>query len=498
MTESAPDVTVTSLINSLGDNDVGSITEETVRSIVAYARQGSVERSTASVADLGTATWQYLPEPNDGIQYTLLNSLATTHLVSSGLMTGSSSAVGLIYKATALSGTTSSPTQPRQVIVNWSIGISSNYDSLWGVSWWRVPNGSTWPTGERGIWPGTGADIYDPISPLGIELFGSSSISTTEEKYVAPHSGSITVTMHPGDVLVPALEYYGTINATGTADPQGTLDSFIVKATMTSPVENVTAPVNPIAGSEVLSVKDEINPELDDAQAAINYRAVFVGSNVNASAADVRKSILIRANRPLDPDNGTTVYNTEAISGGAPAKRLGIYNAAPEGGGGTPSWSEFEPIQSPQSFEPKVMQNAAATTRTPITVNTGETNFTACYIVNGKVVNVWLTCTLSSAGTAGYAIRVQLPVAPSGSLKPTSTIGNASIWDSAGLGPDRYHAVCEYSKTETASGSGAYYHDCVFATTAASGAGIGAPTSGAEFTVAADDGIRLQLTYFID
>jgi hypothetical protein len=489
MTESAPDVTVTALIDSLGNNDVGSITEETVRSIVAYARQGSVERSTAPVTDLGGdgVTWQSLPEPNSGIQYTLLNRFATNHLVSSGLMTGSSTEVGLTYEATPPSGTTSNAMQPRQVIVNWSIGISSSYDSLWGVSWWRVPHGSAWPSGD-GIWPGTTASL-DPISPLDISLFGSSLTSVTEDDYVAPQSGSITVTMRPGDMLVPALEYYGTLNATGTADPQGTLNSFIVKATMTSPVENVAA-----ADEEAT---DQINPNLDTAQAAINYRAVFVGSNVDVDPTDVRKSILIRADRPTEPANGTTVYNTAAIAGGAPAKRLGVYNQAPPGGGGTASWSEFEPIQSPQSFEPLVMQNAAVTTRTGITVDTGADNFAARYLVTGKLVNVWLTCSLSTAGTAGYAIRVELPVAPSGNLTHTSTIGNASIWDPAPTN-NRYHAVCEYNKTPTSSGATTYYHDCVFAITAASGAGIGSPTSGAEITIASGDGIRMQLTYFID
>lgn len=498
MTESAPDVTVTGLIDSLGNNDIGSITEETVRSIVAYARQGSVERSTASGVNLGSlpagSIWQNLPEPNNGIKYTLLNKFATSHLVSSGLMTGSNTNVGLTYEATPPSGTTSSPTQPRQVIVNWSIGISSSYDSLWGVSWWRVPNGSAWPSGDAG-WPGTDTEpTRDPISPLDIALFGSSLINLEGDSYVAPHSGSITVTMHPGDMLVPALEYYGTLNATGTTDPQGTLNSFIVKATMTSPVENVNAP-NPIAGSEILSVKDNINPELDAAQTAINYRTAFVGSNVDVAPADVRRSILIRANRPVTPANGTTVYNTAAIAGGAPAKRLGIYNEAPVGG--TDSWSEFEPIQSPQSFEPKVMQNAAVTTRTGIAVQTGGENFTARYVVTGKLVNVWLTCSMNGTGTADKAIRFELPVTPSTNLKSTSTLGNASIWDSTG--GDRYHAVCEYNRTEQSAGSETYYHDCVFAVTVAnSAAAVGTTASTAPVTIATGDGIRLQLTYFID
>ena len=497
MTESAPDVNVTDLIESLANNDIGSITEETVRSIVAYARQGSVERSTAPGVNLGSlpsgSIWQRLPEPNNGIKYTLLNKLTTSHLVSSGLMTGANDKVGLTYEATPPSGTTSNAEQPRQVIVNWSIGISSGYDSLWGVSWWRVPNRSAWPSDDAG-WPGTNTEpLYDPISPLDIALFGSSLINPEGGSYVAPHSGSITVTMYPGDMLVPALEYYGTLNAVGTADPQGTLDSFIVKATMTSPVENVTAP-NPIAGSGVANVTDNINPALDTAQTAINYRTAFVGSNVDPVPDDVRRSILIRADRPANPTNGTTVYNTAAIAGGAPANRLGVYNKAPSGE--TSTWSEFEPIQSPQSFEPQVMQNAAATTRTPLAVNTGEDNFTARYLVTGKLVNVWLTCSMSGTGTADKAIRVELPVAPSGNLTATSTVGNASIWDSSVT--TRYHAVCEYNRTEIPATSGTYYHDCVFAISSASGAGIGTTASTAPVTIASGDGIRMQLTYFID
>ena len=48
----APDENVSDLIESLANNDIGSITEETVRSIVAYARQGSVEQSTTPGVEL--------------------------------------------------------------------------------------------------------------------------------------------------------------------------------------------------------------------------------------------------------------------------------------------------------------------------------------------------------------------------------------------------------------------------------------------------------------
>lgn len=480
----APDENVSDLIESLANNDIGSITEETVRSIVAYARQGSIERSTIPGVDLDNlpsgSTWQYLPEPNDGIQYTLLNKFATNYSVSSGLLTGLSTDAGLIYKEDILVGVTSNDVvQPRQVIVNWSIGLQSSFDSLWGVSWWRVPRGSTWPSGT-GVWPGTatGATL-DPISPLGVSLFGSALTSEETPRYVAPQSGSLTVTMYPGDTLVPALEYYGTLNSSGT-DPQGILNSFIVKATTTGPVENTTEPDDAVNAS--------INPGLDTSQAAIDYRDVFVASNVSADGAEVRKSVLIRADRPADSGTGTVVFNTAALTDGTPTRRLGIY------GGPVAGWQEFESIQSPQSFTPRVMQNADATTRTGITVDTAGANFTARYVITGKLVNVWLTCSLSAAGAAGNAIRVELPVAPSTNLKTTSTIGNASIWDPT-PSANRYHAVCEYNRTEQSVGSETYYHDCVFAVTQASAAAVGTTPA---VTIASGDGIRMQLTYFTD
>ena len=370
--------------------------------------------------------------------------------------------------------------QPRQVIVNWSIGLQSSFDSLWGVSWWRVPKGSTWPSGT-GVWPGTATGTtLDPISPLGVSLFGSALTSEETPRYVAPQSGSLTVTMYPGDTLVPALEYYGTLNSSGT-DPQGILNSFIVKATTTGPVENTTEPDD--------AANDSINPGLDTSQAAIDYRDVFVASNVSADGAEVRKSVLIRADRPADSGTGTVVFNTAALTDGTPTRRLGVY------GGTVAGWQEFESIQSPQSFAPKVMQNAAETTRTEVTLNTGDATFTAQYLVVGKLVNVWLTCSVATVGGANvggagsYAIRVQLPVKPSDLLKETTTLGNATIWNST---TDRYHAVCELSTFEVGDDT---TYDCVFAVTQASAEGVGASPA---FTMGTGDGIRMQLTYLTD
>lgn len=466
----APDNSLEDLVTSLGDNDVGGITETTVRSIVSYARQGSVERSTASVSLPAAVEWQALPEPNAGIRYTLLNRLAESYLKESGPLTAPAANTGITYEV--LSGT-SDNIQPRQVTVNWSIGISAEYDSLWGVSWWRVPAGSTWPT-TTSAWPGGAGDTHDPISPLGLSLFGSAQTSVPPIKYVAPQSGSVTVTLFPGDVLVPALEFYGTLNST-SAVPEGNLDSFVVKATMSSPVEGLTFPEE--------GLYESVTAEMDTAQAAINYRDVFSGANITTNSDEVRKSILIRKNRPTGSvDTGTTVFNTEAILDGAPAKRLGIYGGA--------GWEEFESIQSPVTFTPQVMQNALATTRT--SAITLESNpITASYHKVGKLVNVWITCTIDTATVAGdYAIRVNLPVKPAAAIIETSTIGNATVWDNSGT--QRYHAVCELNTVDVGLVT---YYDCVFAVTGASGAGVGELPA---LRLAANDGIRMQLTYFTD
>jgi hypothetical protein len=227
----------TTLMESLDDNNEGAITEEDLRAVGAYSRHSTFEQAFGydPGVEIGNAEdWGDFPEPNTGVPYLPLQSLRggaaeiyqhyTGHLAEV-------SGVGVRY----ITGNplTTGVTQARQFIVNWNISLESPYNTLWGVSFWRLANGGTWPS------PG---DAWDPdkIFPLT----GPQRVSSVLAKVVndanvwgSERSGSFMATLDPGDTIVPLLEFLGTFDSTA-AIPQGTLRAFTLKVASAGPVED--------------------------------------------------------------------------------------------------------------------------------------------------------------------------------------------------------------------------------------------------------------------
>jgi hypothetical protein len=230
----ALDRTWSNLMAGLDDNNEGAITEEDVRAVGAYARHSSLEQAFGEPTDdLGEATWGTFPAPDDNTPYLRLYTqapLATkSYLHASGHL---AQAANLGVRYTEGDPVTTGVTQARQISLTWAISIESPYDTLWGLSFWRLVDGGNWP-GELDEWPED--EIYPLAQPQAVRTLWARQ-EELGNVWGAVANGTIVATLNPGDTIVPVLEYYGTFDSTG-ASPAGNLTSFTVRASSHGPVE---------------------------------------------------------------------------------------------------------------------------------------------------------------------------------------------------------------------------------------------------------------------
>ena len=231
----ALDRTWASLLGGLDDNNEGAITEEDVRAIAAYARHSTFEQAFggADSSDLADATWANFPAPVDSVPYLRLQTLRSVAAQVYQHYTGhlaEAANLGARY----IEGTpeVDGVTQPRQFTVDWSILLESPYNTLWAVSLWRLADGGSWP-GALDAWP------EDEIYPLGLPTQIASSLARVEgglNVWGAAANGSATITLNPGDTVVPVLEFLGTYDSTA-AVPAGALKAFSLRLGSSGPVQ---------------------------------------------------------------------------------------------------------------------------------------------------------------------------------------------------------------------------------------------------------------------
>jgi hypothetical protein len=231
---SIPDRTWANLVAGLGDNNDGAITEEDVRAITAYARHSSFEQAfEGQTSALDSASWGKLPDPDDNVPYLRIQSQRATAVKAYQHYTGHLAEVAnLGPRYIEGDPEEDGPVQPRQFTVDWSISIETPNDIKWGVSLWRLAKDATWP-GTGDVWPTTG------VNAASLPVAFSSSLLKVENGvniWGATGSGSTTLTLNPGDTIVPVLEYLGSFESTGSA-PRGTIKAFTTKVTSSSPVQ---------------------------------------------------------------------------------------------------------------------------------------------------------------------------------------------------------------------------------------------------------------------
>lgn len=229
------DRTWPNLLTALADNNEGAIIEEDLRAVAAYSRHSSFEQAfnggvTEMLADYG---WDTYPDTVGGVQFLPLQSLRADATNAYQHYTGHLAEVaGLGVRYVEGDPATSGVTQPRQFTVSWSLGLEAPYNTVWGLSFWRMIDGGTWP-GVGDAWPD------DELFPLG----PPAEVTSTLVKVVndanvwgANRIGSITVTLDPGDTIVPVLEFMGTYDST-SGTPDGKLAAFTMRVASAGPVE---------------------------------------------------------------------------------------------------------------------------------------------------------------------------------------------------------------------------------------------------------------------
>lgn len=299
----APDRTWEDLLLGLDENNIGAITEEDVRALAAYSRHSRYNQTFVDGADMdGWATWGSLPEPYTGVRWFKLQSRFASATNSYRKTSGSlaSSTNGILYSEG--DAEVDGAVQDRTATYSWNVQIDSPYHNSWGISWWRLLDGGTWPAHDD-TWD------MDEIELVRVQHFTSPSphIAEGQQVWTAHGAGQGLVDLSPGDTLVPVLEYYGSYDSTGS-NPVGLLRSLTTTASL----------LGPTADNEV--TVGNVSARKNTAGAAGVRRAAAAGTNTAATGERSERIQFMPARPTTGLYPNLTVFETGA------AGKLCIYS----------------------------------------------------------------------------------------------------------------------------------------------------------------------------
>lgn len=224
----SPDLSFSGLLDSLPDNNSGSITPEKVRSIAALSRplRATVGTGVVDAASLRGIFDGKLLNTNTNIQIARLAKLqsvagATAYAHYSGTSADSSAYLQTLQSASANLGVqyVNPGGQPRTFDYEWELLLKASTRTFWAITFYYLPSGTSWPTDPQPVT--TGSPPVTNISTASaswssIKIHHSEAMYGDEAKVIgsstvwqAHSAGKKSITLNPGDAIVPVLEYWG-------------------------------------------------------------------------------------------------------------------------------------------------------------------------------------------------------------------------------------------------------------------------------------------------